>query len=101
MKKNIFSLIAIAVIGTSTAMAKTNVIVNRNAHMAAPTTTIVTTTTQTIKPNGTKVVTTTTTKTVTTATKVTKPQPKNHKHTCNHKHSRGTCKACKNTPHRK
>ena len=101
MTKNILSLIAIAVIGTSTAMAKTNVIVNRNAHMAAPTTTIVTTTTQTIKPNGTKVVTTTTTKTVTTATKVAKPQPKNHKHTCNHKHSRGTCKACKNTPHRK
>ena len=103
MTKNIISLIAIAVIGTSTAMAKTNVIVDRNAHMVAPTTTIVTTTTQTIKPNGTKVVTTTTTKTVTTGTKVVnvKPQPKNHKHTCNHKHSRGTCKACKNTPHRK
>ena len=104
MTKNIFSLIAIAVIGTSTAMAKTNVIVDRNAHqphmeyraVIAPTTTTVTTTTQTIKPNGTRVITTTTTKTVTTA----KPAAiKPAKKVCHKKHAHGFCKDCKKTAH--
>ena len=112
MKKNIFSLIAIAVIGTSTCMAKATPksVYNPKPRMERkvdrPTTTMVTTTT--MKPNGTKVVTTTTTKTV----KVAHPKPKmvkphkpaghmhhkhhmDHKHHMHHKHHRGTCKACK------
>lgn len=96
MTKNILSLIAIAVICTSTAMAKNNVMVNHNAHIVAPTTTVVTTTTKTIKPNGTKVVTTTT-KTVTTKTKSVKPNHIHKKKTVNHKHAHGFCKDCRPT----
>ena len=108
MKKNIFSLIAIAVIGTSTCMAKAtpkpiHSAKPRMEHKAVmpPTTTTVTTTT--IKPNGTKVITTTTTKTVRVAPpakhKMVKPHkphhPTYHKHHMHHKHHRGTCKACR------
>ena len=107
MKKNIFSLIAIAVIGTSTCMAKATPksVYNPKPRMermvSRPTTTTVTTTT--MKPNGTKVVTTTTTKTVKVAPppkpKMVKPhKPAGHmhdKHHMHHKHHRGTCKACK------
>ena len=94
MKKNIFSLIAIAVIGTSACMAKATPksVYNPKPRMermvSRPTTTTVTTTT--MKPNGTKVVTTTTTKTV----KVAPPKPARHKVTHSHKHVRGTCKDC-------
>ena len=105
MKKNILSLIAIAVIGTSACMAKATPksVYNTKPRMErkvdrSPTTTVTTTT---MKPNGTKVVTTTTTKTV----KVAHPKPKmvkphkptchkHHKHHMHHKHHRGTCKAC-------
>ena len=122
MKKNIFSLIAIAVIGTSACMAKATPksVYNPKPRMerkvSRPTTTTVTTTT--MKPNGTKVVTTTTTKTVKVAPppkpKMVKPhKPAGHmhdkhhmhhkhhkhhmhdKHHMHHKHHRGTCKACK------
>ena len=124
MKKNIFSLIAIAVIGTSACMAKATPksVYNTNPRMERkvdrPTTTTVTTTT--MRPNGTKVVTTTTTKTVKVAhpkPKMVKPhKPAGHmhdkhhmhhkhhmhrkhhmhdKHHMHHKHHRGTCKACK------
>ena len=68
--KKIFSLVAIAVIGTSTCMAKnfTKPVNNAKPRMERksvlpPATTTVTTTTETIKPNGTRVITTTTTKT--------------------------------------
>ena len=97
MKKNIFSLVAIAVIGTSTCMAKATPksVYNTKPRMERkvdrPTTTTVTTTT--MKPNGTKVVTTTTTKTVTTAP-VKSKSLKPIKTSC-HKHHRGTCKDCK------
>ena len=100
MKKNIFSLVAIAVIGTSTCMAKATPkpIHNpkpRMEHKAVmpPTTTTVTTTKETVRPNGTRVITTTTTKTIAPAPakpKTVKPQ----KPSC-HKHHRGTCKDCK------
>ena len=124
MKKNIFSLIAIAVIGTSACMAKATPksVYNPKPRMerkvSRPTTTTVTTTT--MRPNGTKVVTTTTTKTVKVAPpkpKMVKPhKPAGHmhhkhhmdhkhhmhhqhhmhdKHHMHHKHHRGTCKACK------
>ena len=103
MKKNIFSLVAIAVIGTSTCMAKATPkpIHNpkpRMEHKAVmpPTTTTVTTTKETVRPNGTRVITTTTTKTIAPAPakpKTVKPHhPTCHKH---HKHHRGTCKDCK------
>ena len=97
MKKNIFSLIAIAVIGTSTCMAKATPkpIHNPKPRMEKkatmpPTTTTVTTTT--IKPNGTKVITTTTTTTKTV--KLASPKPTKHKVTPCHRHVRGTCKDC-------
>ena len=100
MKKNIFSLVAIAVIGTSTCMAKATPkpVHNPKPRMEQravlpPSTTTVTTTTETIKPNGTKVITTTTTKTVTTAP-VKSKSLKPIKPSC-HKHHRGTCKDCK------
>ena len=95
--KNIFSLVAIAVIGTSTCMAKpfTKPVNNAKPRMERksvlpPAMTTVTTTTETIKPNGTRVITTTTTKTV----KVAPPKPARHKVTHRHKHVRGTCKDC-------
>ena len=95
--KNIFSLVAIAVIGTSTCMAKpfTKPVNNAKPRMERksvlpPATTTVTTTTETIKPNGTRVITTTTTKTV----KVAPPKPARHKVAHSHKHVRGTCKDC-------
>ena len=97
MIKYIFSLVAIAVIGTSTCMAKpfTKPVNNAKPRMERksvlpPATTTVTTTTETIKPNGTRVITTTTTKTV----KVAPPKPARHKVTHSHKHVRGTCKDC-------
>ena len=103
MKKNILSLIAIAVIGTSACMAKATPksVYNPKPRMerkvSRPTTTTVTTTM--MKPNGTKVVTTTTTKTVKVAPpkpKMVKPhKPAGHMHHMHHKHHRGTCKACK------
>ena len=100
MKKNIFSLIAIAVIGTSACMAKATPksVYNPKPRMerkvSRPTTTTVTTTT---------------TKTVKVAPppkpKMVKPhKPAGHmhhkhhmdyKHHMHHKHHRGTCKACK------
>lgn len=98
MMKNIFSLVAIAVIGTSTCMAKpfTKPVSNPKPRMERkailpPATTTVTTTTETIKPNGTKVITTTTTKTV----KVASPKPAKPRMTSCQKRHRGTCTACK------
>ena len=98
MMKNIFSLVAIAVIGTSTCFAKATPkpIHNHNSRMEhkavlPPATTTVTTTTETIRPNGTKVITTTTTKTV----NVAPSKPAKSKMTSCHKHHRGTCKDCK------
>ena len=98
MMKNIFSLVAIAVIGTSTCMAKATPkpIHNpkpRMEHKAVmpPTTTTVTTTKETVRPNGTRVITTTTTKTV----NVAPSKPAKSKMTSCHKHHRGTCKDCK------
>ena len=97
MMKKIFSLVAIAVIGTSTCCAKATPkpIHNHNPRMEhkavlPPATTTVTTTTETIRPNGTKVITTTTTKTV----KLASPKPTKHKVTPCHRHVRGTCKDC-------
>ena len=102
MRKYIFSLVAIAVIGTSTCLAKafTKSVINPKPRMeqraAIPSTTTITTTTKTIKPNGTKVITTTTTTTKTVTTTPPPPMPKSaqHKTSC-HKHHRGTCKDCK------
>ena len=97
MMKNIFSLVAIAVIGTSTCLAKafTKSVINPKPRMeqkaAIPSTTTITTTTKTIKPNGTKVITTTTTKTV----NVAPSKPAKSKMISCHKHHRGTCKDCK------
>lgn len=99
MMKKIFSLVAIAVIGTNTCMAKnfTKPVNNAKPRMEQKAvlplaTTTVTTTTETIKPNGTKVITTTTTTTKTV--KLASPKPTKHKVTPCHRHVRGTCKDC-------